>query len=204
MAQKVKVVFHNLGWRSWIECSFCATCPRSEKRGCCCYNPLFMPADLGYLQAEAPELIDRIFALNRKTVLDSCVIVDNYRADNGIWYCQFHSSECGCTLPVNQREFVCRRYVCSGMQMWQQPGTERWKVFFEKLEEQEAQLNKALEKELRAASTWLKGDRAEFLEVLRTAYHKHFQPHQDWMDLVPESEVFEYEIDTTDWNEWDK
>ncbi len=204
MKQMVKVVFHNLGWRSWIECSFCATCPRSEKRGCCCYNPLFMPADLGYLQKQAPELINQIFRLKRLTVLDSCVIVDNYQAANGIWYCQFHSSECGCTLPIEQREFVCRRYVCSGMQLWEQPGTARWKSFFDQLEEQEVQLNKALERELRVADSCLKADREYFLEVLRTAYQKHFQPSYEWMQAVPGSETIEYEIDISDWKEWDK
>jgi hypothetical protein len=90
------------------------------------------------------------------------------------------------------------------MKLWEQPGSEKWKVFFDQLEEQEAVLNKALEKELRAADAWLRTDREYFLEVLRKAYKKHFKPEYDWMRTVPQEEVYEYEIDVSDWNEWSK
>ena len=204
MKQPVRVSFHNLGWRSWIECSLCALCPKSDGKGCCSYSPLFMPVDLGYFQLHNPELIKEIFRLQPLTVLDSCVIVDSCRDADGSLRCQFHSRQSGCTLIPELREFICRKYVCSGMRLWEQAGVERWKEFFEELENREALLNKAIETELRAGGAWLNKDRERFFGVLGLAYAKHFQPAGEWARDLPEVESFLFEVDVTDWNEWKK
>ncbi|HEX3030954.1 MAG TPA: hypothetical protein VHS59_01735 [Bacillota bacterium] len=203
MGQLVDIIFHNDGWKSWIECSFCAICPGSKGKGCCCYKPLFLPRDLGYLRVEHPEVLAAILQLRPLTILASSVTVENRPGEDGTMFCRFHSDR-GCTLPIGCREYICRRFVCNRIPLWQQPGAEKWKLFFVEMEAREAALNAALNEELRAAGADLRKDREHYLAILEQAFHRHYPQSQDWFSQYPKEERFSLEVDSSDWQEWAK
>lgn len=204
MRQHVDVIFHNLGLRSWIECSMCASCPDSKGKGCCCYKPLYMPADLAYLQQNQPEVLERVLAVRPLTMMETCFLVENYQGEDGTLFCRFHSRKGGCTLEVAEREYVCRRYVCEGVPIWDIPGTGEWQRFFGELERREAELNGILEKELKEAGASLNRDVKHYLQVLQQAYDKIEDQGKTWFENMPVEGRFTLEVDDAEWHEWAK
>ncbi|MGI6549972.1 MAG: hypothetical protein ACOX4Q_08035 [Syntrophomonadales bacterium] len=145
MLQKINLVFHRRGLRSFIEVDLCADCPRRDNKGCCgYYSPVFYPTDLFFINRERPELIDYIAKLPNLTVLDASITVNSVPEGDGSLHCQFHSTQKGCLLPMELRESVCRHFVCPGIAWRQEDKLVHWKEYFDHLEEYEIQLNNYL------------------------------------------------------------
>lgn len=156
MDKEITLVFHNEGLRSFIGVDLCAQCPRQDGKGCCgYYSPVFYLTDLAYLYLNHPALIDYIFNLDNLTVLDASVTVNNDK-DGDSYRCKFHSRDGGCLLSQQQRETICRHFVCPGIDWQREPVLKHWKVFFELLFDYEIEINNHMANELALQNLTLK------------------------------------------------
>jgi hypothetical protein len=185
-----EIVFHNLGLRSWIECNLCWDCPRGDAKGCCYYNPTYYPTDLAYLQAVNPEAIKAIFSLSRFTVLEKYMSADRIKDPDGDFRCPFHSLEGGCRWAPELRESVCRFYVCTGCNLWEEEGVEGWKEFFDRLETYEAEINQAISQELEAQGLNLKSDPAKFIQRALLLFKEKWDLVPEWCREYPQQQRF--------------
>lgn len=141
MDKEITLVFHNCGLRSFIEVDLCNECPRQDDKGCCgYYSPVFYPTDLAYLLLYRPEMVEYIFSLERLTILDASVTVNNV-IEGKSYRCRFHSKEGGCILSQSLRESICRHFVCSGIGWAEDEELQDWRDFFDKLTDYEIELN---------------------------------------------------------------
>lgn len=191
MEKEIRVVFHNLGLRSFIEVDLCMECPRQDGKGCCGnYSPVFYPVDLAYLMIHKPDLIDYIFSLDDITVLDASVTINN-NIDGTSYKCKFHSTEGGCLLAQDLRESICRHFVCPGIGLWSEGNCLQWKKFFDQLFAYEIYLNDKLTSMLIEKGLTLRNPtlRREFLRELLPLYHKEINYLPDFIKDFPETET---------------
>jgi len=141
MDKEITLVFHNQGLRSYIEVDLCRECPRQDDKGCCgYYSPVFYLTDIAYLLEHNIELLENILSLERLTVLDASVTVNN-TIEGASYRCRFHSKEGGCLLTQLMRESICRHFVCAGIGWWELEQLQAWRDFFAQLTEYEIELN---------------------------------------------------------------
>lgn len=169
MLTKIKLTFHNLGLRSWIECDLCYNCPLSRAKGCCTYNPTFHAVDIAYIGAKQPDLL--LLIINRPRVLvETTWISVNYLDDPMVGHrCQFNT-DTGCSLPVEFRESVCRHFICPGIKMWEEESISQWADFIQELETTEAEFNQHLREKLKQAGVDLRSSFLEATAVLVKEY----------------------------------
>lgn len=170
--KEIRLTFHNRGLRSYIEVDLCGQCPRQDDKGCCGhYSPVFYSTDLAYLAFNQPDLLDLIFIQPHLTILDASVTVNN-EIDGSSYRCRFHKREGGCVLEQQERESVCRHFVCPGINWQQDPALESWQRFFEGLEDYEIALHARIAQRLEDEGLTLRnpGTRDKFFEVLRDIY----------------------------------
>jgi len=185
-----EIVFHNLGLRSWIECTLCWDCPRGDAKGCCYYNPTYYPTDLAYLQEVNPEAVQVILAMPRLTVLEKYMSTDRIEDSDGDFRCPFHELEGGCRWAPDLRESVCRFYVCSGCNIWEEAGVGIWKEFFDRLENYESEINQSICLELEQQGLDLKSDPAEFVKRALSIFKIKWDFIPEWCREYPEQQRF--------------
>jgi hypothetical protein len=188
MEKEIKIVFHNLGLRSFIEVDLCMECPRQDDKGCCGnYSPVFYPVDLAYLIIHKPDLIDSIFSLDDITILDTSVTINN-DIDGMSYKCKFHSVEGGCLLSQDLRESICRHFVCPGIGLWLEENCQQWKKFFDQLFAYEIYLNNKLTTMLIEKGLTLRNPalRPEFLRELLQLYYKEITSLPDFIKEFPD------------------
>ncbi len=170
--KEIRLTFHNRGLRSYIEVDLCSECPRQDDKGCCGhYSPVFYSTDLAYLALNRPDLLDLIFSQPHLTILDASITVNN-EIDGSSYRCRFHKREGGCVLEQQERESVCRHFVCPGINWQQEPALESWRQFFEHLEDYEIGLNQRIAQRLEYDGWTLRraDTRGQLLEVLKGIY----------------------------------
>jgi len=190
MNKDIHLVFHNRGLRSYIEVDLCAECPRQDNKGCCGhYSPMFYPGDFVYLFQQRPELIDKILGLDNVTILDSSVTV-NKTIDGDSYHCHFHRTEGGCLLEQDERESICRHFVCPGIDWESEPALVHWKIFFNKLFEYEIEINNSIAEIMRQKQLSLRdaAGRQEFFAQLAQAFEEVAANPPDFMQKVPPDE----------------
>ncbi|MGE5422501.1 MAG: hypothetical protein ACM3QW_04495 [Ignavibacteriales bacterium] len=172
MDKEITLVFRKKGLRSLIEVDLCSECPRQDNKGCCgYYSPVFYPTDLAFIKKHKPELIDYIFSLPCLTVLDASVTVNSTPdTTDGSYYCQFHTLDQGCLVPMELRESVCRHFVCPGIGWWEDENLAAWKEYFDQLADFEIALNNTLAAQLKTEGLSLRNpaDRDRFLSRLES------------------------------------
>lgn len=188
--QTFEIVFHNLGLRSWIECTLCWNCPRGDAKGCCYYNPTYYPTDLAYLQENNPAVIQVILGMPRLTVLEKYLSADRVQDKDGDFRCPFHALEGGCRWAPDLRESVCRFYVCSGCDIWQTEGVTAWKQFFDRLESYEAEINRSICADLAPRGLDLKVDPTEFIKQAALIFKEKWDFMPQWCCEYPAKQRF--------------
>jgi hypothetical protein len=196
--REFEVVFHNLGPRSWIECTLCWNCPREDDKGCCYYNPTYYPLDFVYLLDSNPRLIDAIFGLPRVTVLEKYVGIDRVDDRDGDMLCQLHSRQGGCQLAADLRESVCRVYLCPGCRIWEEAGADLWKEFFNRLDAVEQEINRHLSEVLGERGLNFKTDRREFIREAAEIYREKWSGSFDWCEGYPREQRYKL-VREVDW-----
>ncbi len=190
MNKDINLVFHNRGLRSYIEVDLCAKCPRQDNKGCCGhYSPMFYPGDFAYLLKRRPELIDMIFNQDNVTILDSSVTV-NKTIDGDSYHCSFHRTEGGCLLEQDERESICRHFVCPGIDWESEPALAHWKSFFNKLFEYEIEINNLIAENMRQKGLSLREatGRREYFAQLLLAFAEIDTNPPDFMRECPADE----------------
>jgi hypothetical protein len=175
--QEIRLRFLNHGLRSYIEVDLCRECPRQDDKGCCGhYSPVFYSTDLAYLALHRPDLVDLIFSQPHLTILDASVTVNN-AIDGDSYRCRFHQLEGGCVLEQENRESVCRHFVCPGIGWQQEEDLRPWRQFFELLEDYEISLNQRIAERLQSQGLTLRDPdtRPEYFEVLKKIYLEETQ-----------------------------
>lgn len=156
MKKQIELIFHNHGLRSYIEVDLCRECPRQDGKGCCgYYSPVFYPTDFAYLLQNAPDLLEEILNIKDKTVLDASITINN-SIDDKSYLCHFHSKEKGCLLNQDQRESICRHFVCPGIGWEKEEKLKHWKDFFASLTDYEIELNNRIAERLKARGLTLR------------------------------------------------
>jgi len=190
MNKEIKLKFHNRGLRSYIEVDLCAECPRQDAKGCCgYYSPVFYASDFAYLLEKKPELIEHILQADRITVLDTSVTL-NKSIDGDSYRCHFHSQEGGCSLAQEERESICRHFVCPGIDWEREPGLFHWKRFFTMLFDYEIELNNEIARVLSEEGLSLRNenDRAAFFSRLQDIFRDKTSKLPDFFKECPEKE----------------
>lgn len=200
--REFEVVFHNLGSRSWIECTLCWNCPREDDKGCCYYNPTFYPMDFIYLLEHQPDLIETIFRSPRVTILEKYVGLDRVIDKDGDFRCQFHSLNGGCHIAPDRRESVCRQYICPGCLIWEEEGTETWKEFFDRLDETEKEINQALSQMLQERGLNFKTSSREFIKEASRLYRDNWLGAFDWCAEYPREQRYKLTRQLTFGKDW--
>lgn len=191
MNKAIHLIFHNRGLRSYIEVDLCRECPRQDNKGCCGhYSPMFYPGDFGYLMQQNPRLVDKILGLDGVTILDSSVTV-NKTIDGDSYHCHFHRTEGGCSLEQDERESICRHFVCPGIDWESDPSLERWKRFFNLLFEYEIDLNNQMAEIMRERGLSLRDEskRDEFWVELTKVFQQLTSNPPDFMQECPPDEA---------------
>jgi hypothetical protein len=192
MDKEIEIVFHNRGLRSYIEVDLCAECPRQDDKGCCGhYSPIFYPTDLVYLLNNQPELVDYIFGLDRLTILDASVTVNN-TIEGTSYRCRFHSKDSGCRLAQHLRESVCRHFVCLGIGWESEPELKPWRDFFSRLTDWEIELNNRWAAELKAKGLTLRDPdlRQQLWQELHRLYQRDLTVLPDFIAAMPEDDSY--------------
>lgn len=187
MGKEIEIIFHNRGLRSFIEVDLCRECPRQDDKGCCGhYSPIFYPTDLVYLLIKQPDLIDYIFNLDRLTILDASVTVNN-TIEGESYRCRFHNKESGCLLPQHLRESVCRHFVCLGIGWESEPELKHWREFFIRLTDLEIELNNRWAAELKARGLTLRDPslRKPLLKELHRLYKRDLAKMPEFITAMP-------------------
>lgn len=191
-AQEIHLRFHNCGLRSFIEVDLCRQCPRQDGKGCCGhYSPVFYSTDLAYLSLKRTDLIDLIFSQPHLTILDASVTVNN-EIDGDSYRCRFHQRAGGCILEQENRESICRHFVCPGIGWEQEESLQPWRQFFEFLEDYEITLNQRIAERLHSEGLTLRDEsnRAQYFKTLEQIYLEETcrMPRQ-LMDQATEAEA---------------
>ncbi len=192
MDKEITLIFHNQGLRTYIEVDLCAECPRQDDKGCCgYYSPVFYPTDLAYLSINKPEVVDHIFSLERLTILDHSVTVNN-TPEGDSYRCRFHSKTGGCLLTQNTRESICRHFVCSGIAWWEENELSAWKQYMDDLTDYEIELNQRLSMALNDCGLNLRNPetRREYLSRLIELYNQEFYNTPSFIKEMQEKETF--------------
>lgn len=185
--ETIALTFYNQGLRSYIEADLCARCPRQDDKGCCgFYSPVFYLSDLAWLLLHDAALVAEIFALERLTVLDASVTL-NQLIDGDSYRCRFHRREGGCRLPQHLRESVCRHFVCAGINWQAEPELQDWVLFFERLTEYEIALNARLAERMAERDLSLRdaGQREEIFALLPDMYAEETAAEPKFFRSVP-------------------
>lgn len=191
MNKDIELVFHNRGLRSYIEVDLCAECPRQDNKGCCGhYSPMFYPGDFAYLMQRRPELVEQILDLDNVTILDSSVTV-NKSIDGDCYHCHFHRTEGGCLLEQDERESICRHFVCPGIDWESEPSLAHWRNFFANLFEYEIEINNQIAQIMREKGLGLRdrNRRSEFFAELVRIFEKIEANPPDFMKECPPDET---------------
>lgn len=191
MNKDIKLVLHNRGLRSYIEVDLCAECPRQDDKGCCGhYSPMFYPGDFAYLLRRRPELVEQILSLDNVTILDSSVTV-NKTIDGDCYHCHFHQTAGGCLLEQDERESICRHFVCPGIDWESEPSLIHWRNFFAKLFEYEIEINNRIAETMREKGLTLrdKTRRAEFFSELTLMFKEIDSNPPEFMKECPAEET---------------
>lgn len=168
----IRLWFHNRGLRSYIEVDLCRECPRRDGKGCCGhYSPVFYSTDLAHLWLFRKDLVDLIFAQPHLTILDDSVTVNN-EIDGNSYRCRFHRRDGGCMLEQENRESICRHFVCPGIGWEQEDSLRPWKQFFDFLQEYEISLNRRIADRLMSRGLTLRDEstRSRYLTTLVEIY----------------------------------
>lgn len=192
MYKEVNIIFHNQGLRSYIEVDLCSACPRHDDKGCCgYYSPVFYPTDFAYLLKNQPDLLQYIINLDDTTVLDASITVNNTIEGNS-YRCHFHSKEGGCRLSQQQRESVCRHFVCPGINWEKEEELQHWKEFFTRLSDYEIMLNNSITDELKLRGLTLRGknNRDIFFQQLLSIFEEKTLVLPEFFASCPPREEF--------------
>lgn len=184
-----KVVFHNLGLRSWIECDLCWDCPRGDGKGCCYYNPTYYPTDFIYLMDVKPQALQEILNMPYITFLEKYVSLDRVEDEEGDYLCQFHSITGGCRWAPDLRESVCRFYICPGCRIWEEEKVEIWKKFFTKVEEYESKINQEISLVMENRGLDLRSNTMDFIKQASEYFHERWSFNPDWCQEYPKGQV---------------
>jgi hypothetical protein len=195
--EAIKVVFHNAGMRSGIECSLCAICPRDRIRGCCTISPVFLLTDIGYfLNNGGDDFVNDLLnspyagisadqlmvnALDPNSdVPASTLQISVSREAPGLTSpvnciphlktCRFHHPEVGCRIPMSYRNMVCRQYLCPSVKLWQDTRARLWVDFWLYLQEEEIRRQQLLTDECTRQGVSLLVRRNECLRQVRLFY----------------------------------
>ncbi len=190
MDKAINLVFHNRGLRSFIEVDLCAQCPRQDGKGCCGhYSPMFYPGDFAYLLQHRPELVEQILSADNVTILDSSATV-NKTIDGDSYHCHFHRQEGGCLLNQDERESICRHFVCPGINWESEPALAHWEKFFTLLFEYEIKLNNQIAESLRGKGLRLRDEstRELFFAELMAVFRELTAQTPDFMGECPADE----------------
>lgn len=204
MAERIKLVFHNQGLRSFIEVDLCGKCPRQDDKGCCgYYSPVFYLSDLAYLLKTKPDLVEYLFSLPNLTVLDASVTI-NSAVDGSSYRCQFHTQEKGCLLPQQLRESICRHFVCPGIAWEKEADLSAWKIFFDQVNEYEINLNQTLADIFKLKGLTLRKleQRLEIFAELPKEYEKLIKTPPDFFSsrpLLEEAVIYRDLVFGLDW-----
>lgn len=170
--QPVIITFNNAGLRSNINCSLCKNCHRGDGIGCCTYSPTFMPIDIGYfINIGKQSLVEELLGEPEAKVLDGEIAV-NTRPDkksSSGQRCFFHS-EAGCGLKIEERDTICRQYLCSDLKLWSRPQASTWKQFWELLTDFEQEFNQAALADMKERGLSLKKNPQSVFSYLREKY----------------------------------
>lgn len=187
MKEKIEIIFHNEGLRSYIEVDLCSNCPRQDDKGCCgYYSPVFYPTDFAYLLVQQAGLIDYIFSLEDITILDASVTVNN-TIDGDNYRCHFHNQSQGCILEQLYRESVCRHFVCPGIDWESEASLKHWKSFFADLSDYEIALNNEIALHLKDSGLTLRNDfmRKRFFAEMLVFFEKATEKLPSFMSNFP-------------------
>lgn len=190
MQKSIKLIFHNMGLRSYIEVDLCSQCPRQDDKGCCgFYSPVFYASDFAYLLKNKPDLIDYIFTLDNITILDASVTINN-SIDGESYRCHFHRKNGGCLLDQIMRESICRHFVCPGIAWEQEEKLRHWKEFFTRLSDYEIELNNHIAAILlgKGLSLRNKDKREQFFNQLKTIFEQETATLPEFFTQLPSSE----------------
>ncbi|MEQ8175929.1 MAG: hypothetical protein ABRQ26_12785 [Syntrophomonadaceae bacterium] len=190
MSKEIHLVFHNRGLRSYIEVDLCYECPRQDQKGCCAYySPVFYASDFVYWLNNQPDLIDYLFSLPHLTILDASVTLNNI-IDGRSYRCRFHTKENGCLLTQQNRESICRHFVCPGISWEKESSLAHWKVFFESLSDYEIKLNNQLADILKERNLSLRNraQRSEIFALLPAAFARLTKNPPGFFSSCPERE----------------
>ncbi|NLW90685.1 MAG: hypothetical protein GXY34_03680, partial [Syntrophomonadaceae bacterium] len=154
------------------------------------YSPMFYPGDFVYLLKRRPELIDSILGLDNVTILDSSVTV-NKTIDGDSYHCSFHRTEGGCLLEQDERESICRHFVCPGINWESEPALAHWKTFFDQLFEYEIEINNRIAEIMRQKGFSLRDatGRREYFAQLLLAFAEIDANPPDFMRECPADET---------------
>lgn len=203
MEKEIEIVFHNTGLRSYIEVSLCADCPLQDGKGCCGnYSPVFYPTDFGYLLKNSPALLEEILNIQRLTILDASLTVNN-TIDGSSYKCHFHTDK-GCRLAQEQRESICRHFVCPGIGWENEKDLLDWKQFFIQLADYEIELNNRISELLKEKGLTLRNEtnRRHFFDELLRIYDREIQVLPDFFAKCPSQERFILKRDINPQCEW--
>lgn len=129
----------NRGWRSYITCGLCTACPKQDHKGCCHYSPRFYLPDLLYLFRHTPDLLTSLWTRPGARLDTDSLMIEHERDKSGN-RCRFHTPT-GCELKPEQRDLVCRYYLCPGIKLWRESSVNGWKEFWSRLNRIERRLN---------------------------------------------------------------
>jgi len=204
MEKEITLIFHNQGLRSYIEVDLCAECPRQDDKGCCgFYAPVFYPSDLAYLSLKQPELIAHIFSMDRLTILDHSVTVNNI-PEGDSYRCRFHSKDGGCLLTQTSRESICRHFVCAGIGWEREKELVTWKNYFQELTDYENQLNQRLADALKERSLSLRDPalRDKYFQALLDLFRHETEQIPAFITNMPAQETFHFHRPLSYKQEW--
>lgn len=204
MEKDILITFHNKGLRSYIELDLCANCPRQDDKGCCgYYSPVFYPGDFAYLLDNNPTLLDYILNIPDTTILDASITVNN-SIDGDSYRCHFHSKEGGCILLQEQREAICRQFICPGVRWEEEPSLRKWRDFFARLADYETELNNAIAASIANQGLTLRdtNHREEYFAELLRQFKERTRILPDFLTLCPAVEQFKLRREIKAGKEW--
>ncbi|MGE5398387.1 MAG: hypothetical protein ACM3MK_12760 [Chitinophagales bacterium] len=205
MNKEINLVFHKKGLRSFIEVDLCCECPRQDNKGCCgYYSPVFYPTDLAYYLYRYPHLIDLIFSSPRLTILDASVTVNNEPDIDEAYHCQFHTLDKGCLLAMDERESICRHFVCPGIGWWEESGLYAWKEYFDRLADFEIALNNSIAARLKESGITLRRteDRQRYLDLIKSMVDSKYFEEVPFGQELPEIQAVKINRNMTLGSEW--
>ncbi|MGF7185469.1 hypothetical protein GGQ84_001558 [Desulfitispora alkaliphila] len=180
----VNIEFINKGLRSSIKCSLCANCPKGDNIGCCTYSPTFTPVDLGYyLENGKEDFLKRMIVNSQVTVLTGEITFNAFI--EGVRYCFFHSDK-GCDLSIEDRDSICRQFLCPEVKLWHHSEAKQWAEFWEVMAEWETRFNHQFIERLEHLGISLEKNCDAVFELLREEYPKWKESYAEVASRYPE------------------